>query len=252
MNQEYTVEAIKKQLNDLSNDAEHNKSVAAIRPGRFRRDSADEIYQSRIKYTNSLRKFVYNPVLLEVIFGNSELKNLFFRAFGYQGQTDFTIYPNCWIRDLALLDIGERVYLADGIVLGTNQVSTDQEFLTVDGISIGARTIFDQQCMVGYGAQIGSDCIIGVRAAIGMKTSIGDGCIIRPGTTISHHCKVGYNVKVGYKAFIGDFSVIEDGVEIPDGAQIPQFSRVTKNGILPRRAKRESTNQKSAALALSA
>lgn len=239
MNYEYTIEEVTKQLNNLSNDPEHIKSVAAITPGRFRRDSANEIYQLRGVYTNRLRKFVYNPVLLEVIFGNSELKNLFFRTFGYRGQTNFTIYPYCWIRDLALLDIGERVYLGDGIVLGTNQVSTDQDFLTVDRITIGARTIFDQQCMVGYGAQIANDCIIGVRVAIGMKTSIGEGSIIRPNASVSHHCKLGNNVKVGINTLIGEFSIIEDGVEIADCSYIPPFSRVTREGIFSRRGKKD-------------
>lgn len=63
------------------------------------------------------------------ILSDVELKEIFFRTFGYQGTMNFTIYPTAWLRDLTLLDFGEDVYMGDGILLGTNQVNQDQEFI---------------------------------------------------------------------------------------------------------------------------
>lgn len=160
-------------LEELDADPDHRRAVAAIGPGRFRRDASDHRYAARFGYTAALRRYVYNPAALERIFGDPSLKALFLRTFGYKGHTDFTVYPNAWLRDLPLLNIGRRCYLADGIVLGTNQVSPDQQWLTVEGISIGDDTVFDQQCMVGYGTRIGRDCVIGARVMIGMRARIG-------------------------------------------------------------------------------
>ena len=110
-----------------------------IRKGTSRRRIDDPIYAGRLEYTQALRRFVYNPAVLNEVLWDPTLKEQFCRVFGYRGNLDFTIYPSAWIRDLALADyhIGKNVYLADGIVLGTNQVSPDQSKLHVGPISIG-------------------------------------------------------------------------------------------------------------------
>lgn len=222
-------------LRRLAADQEHQDAIAAIRPGRVRRDPQDRTYAARLRYTRALRRYVYNPALLDAVLSVPWLKELFLRSFGYRGSTDFTIYPDCWIRDLPLLDIGERAYLADGIVLGSNQVSLDQEWLQVDRITIGARTVFDQQCMVGYGTSIGENCVLSIRVAIGMNVRLGRGTKVGPTSNIGHQCRLGDGVTVGNAVFVGHFSRVDDGVEIPDYARIPQFSHVTREGVRPRR-----------------
>jgi carbonic anhydrase/acetyltransferase-like protein (isoleucine patch superfamily) len=222
-------------LRRLSGDEEFLGSVAAIRPGRFRRDGSDPVYLARARYTRELRKFVYNPAVLDVVLGDPELKTRFFRTFGYQGSTNFTIYPSCWIRDLPLLDLGEDVYCGDGIVLGTNQISTDQQTLTVGRICIGPGTVFDQQCMVGYGSTIGARCVLGIRVMIGMKATLGDRVQVRPSTAIAHHVVLEHGAIVGNASVVGAFSVVEAGVELPDYSRVPQFTRVTRSGMVPRR-----------------
>lgn len=228
-------EVIAADLRRLAVDRAHLDAIAAIRPGRFRRDPQDSTYAARLRYTAALRGYVYNPSLLEVVLSLPWLKTLFFRSFGYRGSTEFTIYPSCWIRDLPLLDIGERAYLADGIVLGSNQVSVDQQWIRVGRITIGARTIFDQQCMVGYGSSIGQDCVIGVRVSVGMNVRIGTGCKVGPSSTIGHQCRIGNGVTVGHAVTIGNFSRVDDGIEIPDYTCVPQFSHVSRDAISPRR-----------------
>ena len=133
----------------VQNDTEFQQAVSNIKPGTFVRNPENQDYQDRIIYTSVLRDFVYNPAVLNVIFGDQELKEQFFRAFGYQGEVDFTIYPKCWLRDLPLLDLGKKLYLGDDILLGTNQVTPDQEKLVVGPIKIGDYCVFNQGCAIG-------------------------------------------------------------------------------------------------------
>lgn len=232
------VNAIAKVLGSLAADPAHIAAVDSLRPGRFRRDAEDPGYRLRSLYTSALRRFMYNPAVLEVIFAEADLQTLFLRTFGYRGQTRFTLYPNAWLRDLPLLDLGQDCYLGDGIVLGTNQVSVDQQFLIVDRISIGAGTVFDQQCMVGYGSSVGSKCVIGARVMIGMRTRICDEAQVRPGSGIGHHCRIGARVRIGHDVMVGAFSVIDDDVIVGDYSRIPEFSRVTREGHRSRRSER--------------
>lgn len=231
----YDADHIRGRIEQLCADAAFQDSVHRIRPGKFRRTPESSDYAARLTYTTALREFVYNPAALNLILSNAALKAQFFRAFGYTGSLDFTIYPNCWLRDLPLLNIGEKAYLADGIVLGTNQVSTDQRFVTADVIRIGARTIFDQDCMIGYGTSIGADCVVGIRCAVGIKSAIGEGTSIGEMANIGHGCHIGSAVRIGQVCVIGNFSMIEEGVALPDQARLPSFSRVSSAGIFHRR-----------------
>lgn len=122
---------VTQEINRLQMDTDFQKVVSNIKAGKFVRDTNLPDYNDRIIYTKALRNFLYNPAVLNVVFGEQELKEQFFRAFGYTGKVNFTIYPKCWLRDLPLLDIGENVYLGDNILLGTNQVTPDQKTLVV-------------------------------------------------------------------------------------------------------------------------
>lgn len=214
--------------------------VANIKAGQFDRNPESKDYEDRLVYTKVLRKFIYNPAILNEIFSDASLKEHFFRTFGYQGALDFTIYPNCWLRDLPLLDIGSGTYLADGILLGTNQVSTDQKVLRVGTIKIGERCVFDQQCKVGYNSVIGDHCIIGIQTAIGLKCTMGNNVKVGEATTIRHGVTIGDNVQIGAETQIGNFCMIEEGVIIPEFTRIPSFSLVTSEGIFDRKKLRKA------------
>ena len=214
--------------------------VANIKAGQFERNPDSKDYQDRLVYTKVFRKFIYNPAILNEIFSDASLKESFFRTFGYQGALDFTIYPNCWLRDLPLLDIGSGTYLADGILLGTNQVSTDQKVLRVGTIKIGERCVFDQQCKLGYNSVIGDDCIIGIQTAIGLKCTMGNNVKVGEATTIRHGVTIGDNVQIGAETQIGNFCIIQEGVVIPEFTRIPSFSLVTSEGIFDRKQLRKA------------
>ena len=228
--------SIAEKLTQLRKDRRFTESIKNIKPGKFERDSLSRVYQDRKYYTHQLRWFIYDPSVMNVVLENSLLKKLFFNTFGYTGNLKFTIYPNCWLRDLPLLDIGEDAYLADGIVLGTNQVTPDQKFISVGRISIGNRTIFDQQCMLGYGATVGDQCIVGVRACVGVKSRIGNNTVVSGMATVGHGCKVGNNVNLGERSSVCSFAIVEDGVKLENNGVVPAFAKLTKQGMFCRRS----------------
>lgn len=203
-----------------------------IKNGTLLRDKKNEDYCGRVAYTAELRRFVYNPAIFNEILMLEALKEKFFRVFGYQNNLDFTLYPNAWIRDLALNDfaIGRGVYLADGIVLGTNQVSPCQKKLKVGPIKIGNATVFDQNCKIGLRTNIGERCIIGISCHIGLISRIGNNVKISPLSSIGHLVKIEDNVVIGAQCTIGTGSIIEEGAVIADYTKIPQRSFVSHTG----------------------
>jgi UDP-3-O-[3-hydroxymyristoyl] glucosamine N-acyltransferase len=226
---------VEQELDKLQNNEAFQSVVSNIKAGKFVRNREEKDYNDRITYTQELRNYLYNPAVLNVIFGDQALKEKFFRTFGYKGEVNFTIYPKCWLRDLPLLDIGKNVYLADNILLGTNQVTPDQKSLVVGTIKIGDNCIFDQGCSVGGKTAIGQDGVIGFEVAIGFKNKIGDNIKVGERSTIGHGNRIGNDVTIGYMSKIGHFCVIEDGVDIDEMAEIPSYSLVTKEGVFSRR-----------------
>ena len=223
-------------LNSLNENNPFQEAVKNIKPGKFKRDKNTFDYKCRIIYTETLRKYVYHPSLMNEILMSSELKEVFFRTFGYKGQINFTIYPDAWLRDLPLLEIGPRAYIGDGIVLGTNQVSRDQNFITVGKIRIGTNTIIDQRVAIGYSTDIGADCALGFDSSVGIKSKIGDRTIINEKSIVAHGVTIGRNVKIDQGCLIGSMSIIEDNCRIESGRNIPPYSIVSNKGVKSRRA----------------
>lgn len=56
------------------------------------------------------------------------LKHIVFRAFGYKGSLNITLYADTWIRDLPLLEIGKGVYIANKATIGTNMPLINEKF----------------------------------------------------------------------------------------------------------------------------
>ncbi|OJJ16060.1 hypothetical protein BKI52_35410 [marine bacterium AO1-C] len=225
---------ITEELLYLQEDIVFQEAVLSIKPGKLRRNPEKVVYQQRLIYTKALRDYVYNPAALNIIFSDVKLKLLFFRTFGYKGKTNFTIYPNAWLRDFPMLDIGENVYLGDGILLGTNQVSVNQKFLTVGTISIGANSVFDQRCSVGYNTTIGKNAQIRFSTAIGLKCTLGENVILGEFNVIGHASQIGNNVTLNTHCRIGNFVTIDDEVVLEEFSNIPTNSHVTKDGIFPK------------------
>ncbi|RZL97202.1 MAG: hypothetical protein EOO88_62845 [Pedobacter sp.] len=160
---------------------------------------------------------------------------MFFRTFGYQGSLTFTMYPAVWMRDLPLLQLGHKSYFGDGILFGTNQISSDQKHIKVGKIEVGEYTIFDQQCSIGLNTFISDNCQFGFRNSIGLRCQIGRDVRVREMSSIGNCVKIGDGAQLGQNCIIHDFTVIEPGTKIDDGMRIPKFSIVSNDGIKPRR-----------------
>lgn len=213
-------------LNQISEDAKLQEAILHIKPGKFKRSPDDPNYVHRSYYTRMLKSFLTDYKLMNAILTDKKLQTRLFRVFGYEGEVDFTLYPQCWIRDLPLLQIGKMSYLGDGIVLGTNKVSIDQKTVKVGRITIGDHTIIDQDCMLGHSTHIGHHTAIGVRSCIGVKTRIGNNCRIAEIVNIGHCCNIGNNVSIGQVSAIGNFTTIADGTKIPAFSRIPPKSSI--------------------------
>ena len=222
-------------LEELKEDQKFIHSIKSIQTGKFPRDISNAIYSDRLYYTNKLRFFLSEIHLMNQIFSNQGLKSLFFQTFGYEKNVNFTIYPNTWLRDLPLLDIGENVYLGDHLILGTNRITPDQKEVIVAPITIGDNTIFDQSCAIGCGSNIGKNTQVAFNVAISSKCKIGSNVIIGSQTGISHCVRIGSDVTIGDACKIGQFAIIEDGAKVPDFTQIPAFTTFTINGEMIKR-----------------
>jgi hypothetical protein len=93
---------------------------SGIIAGKFPRDLRHPVYRKRRFYGLCWTSVYYFKPLYFLCLTIPWLKWATFRLFGYRGQMDFTIYPDTWIRDLPLLELGRGAYIANRATLGTN------------------------------------------------------------------------------------------------------------------------------------
>lgn len=133
---------------------------------------------------------------------------------------NFTVYPDTWIRDLPMLNIGKGAYLANRATLGTNLVLRGNE-IYVDHISVGENSIIGHLVIVGTGVKVGSNVEIGLRSSLGVQAIIEDGANIKPHVVISHKAVVGKNTIVGNCCLIGTGTIVGPNLNLPAGFLCP-------------------------------
>lgn len=196
-----------------------------IQPGKFPRSPAHPIYALRRIYGAAWTQIYYFKALYSTFLAVPLFKKLLFRLYGYKGSSDFVVYPDAWIRDLPLLNVGKGTYLANRCTVGTNLCLNDGSIL------VGECT-FEENSMVGHLAIFGLGCKVGVKseigvgASLGIRVTLGNSVVVSPKAVIYHGVKVGDGAKVGACAVIGMKAVIGDGVELPIGAHIPSGAQV--------------------------
>lgn len=199
---------------------------AAIKPGQFRRCLSDPAYRHRRLYGLCWTAVYYCTPVYFVWLSVPLLKKCLFRLFGYRGQTDFTIYPDTWIRDLPLLDIGKGAYLSNRATIGTN-VAFRSGTLLVEGVTIGAGALVGHLTMLapgvkmGDGAEVGVGCAVGIRASIGAGAKVGAVCVIDNGAVLDD------GVVVGTWVYVGSRTRITSDASIPSGRVIPPRRVIT-------------------------
>ncbi|HWC66047.1 MAG TPA: DapH/DapD/GlmU-related protein, partial [Thermoanaerobaculia bacterium] len=189
----------------------------AIHPGIFSRDLGDPRYFHRRLHGLCWTALYYLPPAYLVVTAIPPLQRLVFRLFGYRGSQRFTVYPDTWIRDLPLLELGDGVYVSNRATLGTNIVLPNAR-IRVGRIRLGARTLVGHGAVVGLGTETGTDVEIGVCAAIGMNVRIGEGAMIAPRAMIDHRAVIGRRARIGVGAYVGPGVVVKDNAVLSAGA----------------------------------
>lgn len=202
----------------------HQNGIVA---GRFPRDMNHPVYGHRKLYGVCWTAVYYFKPVYFIFLSVPVLQTFLFRLFGYKGNTDFTVYPDTWIRDLPLLDIGKGAYLSNRATLGTNIVMKDGRIL-VGEIRIGPGTIVGHLSASSPGATYGANVQIGAGTLIGMKVHLADGVDIGAGTVIDHGCSLESGVRVNTRAYIGTRSIIGANAVIPAGAVLAPRSVIEK------------------------
>lgn len=187
--------------------------------GKFPRNLRHPVYRGRRFYGTCWTALYYCKPVYYLCLTLPWLKWLTFRLFGYRGQLDFTVYPDTWIRDLPLLDLGKGVYVANRATLGTNMPLKNGKIL-VDGIRIGDRSLIGHLTMLAAGVQVGRDAEIESGCAMGLRVKVGDEAFIG-GTCLLYHF-----------AMIGDGTAVEAGTRIGFKVRVPANSKVPAHGSL--------------------
>lgn len=200
-------------------------AVAAIVAGKFDRDLGDPIYGRRRVYGVCWTAIYYCPPVYHFVLAIPWLKRLTFRLFGYRGSLDITVYPDTWIRDLPLLELGRGAYLSNKATIGTN-ICLPGEKIIVGPIRIGRNAMVGHLAMIAPGAVLGEGVEIGVGAAVGIRTLVGARSTIGPCSVIYHGVRIGSDCHVGGGCCIGAKSAISDGITIPFGMVIPPRTRI--------------------------
>ena len=200
----------------------HQKGIVA---GKFPRDMNHPVYGHRKLYGVCWTAVYYFKPVYFIFLSVPALQTFLFRLFGYKGNTDFTVYPDTWIRDLPLLDIGKGAYLSNRATLGTNIVMKDGSIL-VGSIHIGEGALVGHLSVSGLGSKFGRDVQIGVGTMMGMKVRLDDEVDIAACARIDHGTSVGTGARLRSGAYIGSCSRIGSNAIIQGGAVLDPKSVV--------------------------
>lgn len=198
---------------------------SSVRPGKMLRDVNASDYRARRLYGLCWTSLYYCKFAYYAVLAVPPLRHIVLRLFGYRGAGEFTTYPDTWIRDLPLLDIGRGAYLSNRATIGTNVVLSNGHIL-VDRVSVGAGAVVGHLAMIGPGVVVEDDAEIGVGAGIGFSSRVGQGARIGPKATIEHGVQIGPGARIGAASYIGNGCVIGAAVTIPAGAVIPARTRI--------------------------
>lgn len=201
--------------------------------GRFPRDAATALYRGRLIYGAAWTSVYYCRPVYHAVLGFSPLKALAFRLFGYRGSLDFATYPDAWIRDLPLLELGKGVYLSNRCTIGTNMVMADGRIL-VDSVRLGERVLIGHLAMIAPGCELGDGTEVGVGCAVGMKVKAGRNVHIAPTCSINHGARLGDGVVIDSMCLIGRRASIAAGLRIPPGTIVPDRARLESQADVDR------------------
>ena len=201
-------------------------TIGALVSGRFPRQLGHAVYGPRRLHALCWTSLYYCTPVYHAVLAIPWLKRVVFRLFGYRGALDVVLYPDTWVRDLPVLDIGPGAYLSNRATIGTNMCLMNGDVL-VATVRIGAGAMVGHLAMIAPGAVIGDHAEIGVGAGIGMSVVIGSRSRIGPNVTVHHGARIGAGCDIGATCYVGMRCVIADGLTIPPATSMPPRTRLT-------------------------
>lgn len=191
--------------------------------GTFPREPFHKVYFLRRIYGLCWTQVFYFKPLYAIVLSMPFLKKYLFRAFGYKHSCNFTVYPDTWIRDLPILNIGEGAYISNRATIGTNICLSSGQIL-VDSVEIGEKGLVGHLALLAPGSKVGKKAEMGVGAIIGIRTKFNDYAKVHPCCAINHGALIGESTNIGTMAYIGLKVVLGSNLNIPAGANIPAGS----------------------------
>ncbi len=193
---------------------------SSIKKGKFPRDLAHPVYGPRRLYGLCWTFIYYFSPLYHLCLSIPLLKRFLFGLFGYKGASNFIVYPDTWIRDLPILNVGEGAYLSNKATMGTNMCLKSGHIM-VDSITVGKGALIGHLALIAPGVIVMDDAEVGVATAVGIRTRLQEKVKIAPECFINHGVDLGAGVEVGGRSYIGIRAVIREGIRVPAGANIP-------------------------------
>jgi len=226
----------------------HSKII----PGRFPREAFHKIYGWRRVYGLCWTQVFYFKPLYAISLAVPRFKTYMLRLFGYKGpSTSFVVYPDTWLRDLPVLDIGKDAYLANRSTIGTNICLNDNTIL-VDSIRIRDKGLVGHLAVLAPGCCIETGAEIGVVTSIGLRSWIGPKVAIKPNCLINHGCNLEEGCEIGTRSYIGLRVRIGKGVKVPAGANVPEGSIIMNQEEMDKYWSSETTTLRDFAAKLTA
>lgn len=200
-----------------------------IVPGRMPTDVGVRAYFHRRLYGLCWTSLYYNQFVYWLVLSLPWSKIAVLRLFGYRGAARFTVYPDTWIRDLPLLDIGEGAYLSNKATIGTNMITREGEII-VDRITVGPRALVGHLAAIGPGTRLEAGSEAGVGALIGLRAKLDRGATLAHGTILDHGARMGANTKMRPGAYVGSASSVAADLVLPAMSVVGDRERVRNAG----------------------
>lgn len=201
----------------------------AIIPGRFPRRLDHPLYFHRRLYGLCWTAVYYCTPIYFVCLTVPLIRKGLFRLFGYRGETDFTIYPDTWIRDLPLLSIGKGAYVSNRATVATN-VAFRNGTLLVDRVTIGANALIGHLALLAPGTSVGDNAEVGVSTALALRVQVDNNAKIGPCSDIDNGVCIGSHAIVGSAVYLGPKTTIFPHARVRSGTSLPSRSIVHVTG----------------------
>jgi carbonic anhydrase/acetyltransferase-like protein (isoleucine patch superfamily) len=216
-------------------------TLPAMVRGKFPRDLKHPVYGPRRLHALCWTSVYYCTPVYFAVLTFPALKAWVFTLFGYKHSTNFTVYPDTWLRDLPVLKIEEGAYLSNRATIASNMCLTDGTVI-VDHIAFGRKCLVGHLAAVGPGSKLADDTEVGVYTVLGIKTRLDAAAKVGPCCAVNHGSILESGAEVGTHSFIGVKSVVRSGVKVPAGSNIPPGSVISSQADLDRISQAETVN----------